>query len=384
MHAIAAEPVPGVCGQDDRRLLFAEQPFVDRSVAQKRQRAGGSLEQRLAHGAAGVVGGVVEVAVAVEQGADAVWVIEQDIAGILARDDGVDPAQIGVDGGRVAQKEPKGVDPVDACFVHQESRHLLKIRLPVKIGAWALPVAGAQAEGDLMQGADGVFFQSGPDRAIPGLEPEVFMHDQAGAGLFGEGDHVARFVQALAERFLADERADTRRDRGTDRIGLGYRWQDDIEQVRLRLGQHVGQVVKSGQGGGARLGDVAVAGTDKLHLGHARPTAVMELAEIARADAGDPQGAGSGHARSIATRTACAACTVEAVPPMSGVAVSPLAITASTPSRSRVASAVIVGTSCRNASQSSIIAADRIIASGLAMPWPAMSGAEPWQGWNTA
>ena len=33
---------------------------------------------------------------------------------------------------------------------------------------------------------------------------------------------------------------------------------------------------------------------------------------------------------------------------------------------------------------SSIIAADWIIASGLAMPFPAISGAVPWQGWNTA
>ena len=35
-------------------------------------------------------------------------------------------------------------------------------------------------------------------------------------------------------------------------------------------------------------------------------------------------------------------------------------------------------------SQSSIIAAERIVATGLAMPWPAMSGADPWDGWKTA
>ena len=39
---------------------------------------------------------------------------------------------------------------------------------------------------------------------------------------------------------------------------------------------------------------------------------------------------------------------------------------------------------CLSASQSSIIAADRIIPVGLALPCPMMSGAVPWQGWNTA
>ena len=35
-------------------------------------------------------------------------------------------------------------------------------------------------------------------------------------------------------------------------------------------------------------------------------------------------------------------------------------------------------------SQSSIMAVERIMAVGLAMPWPAMSGAVPWLGWKTA
>ena len=42
------------------------------------------------------------------------------------------------------------------------------------------------------------------------------------------------------------------------------------------------------------------------------------------------------------------------------------------------------GSPWRTASQSSIIATDRIIADGLAMPLPAMSGAVPWAGWNKA
>ena len=39
---------------------------------------------------------------------------------------------------------------------------------------------------------------------------------------------------------------------------------------------------------------------------------------------------------------------------------------------------------CRTDSQSSIMATDSSIALGLAMPWPAMSGAVPCAGWNTA
>src|SRR5882757_7925952 len=39
---------------------------------------------------------------------------------------------------------------------------------------------------------------------------------------------------------------------------------------------------------------------------------------------------------------------------------------------------------CLSASQSSIIAAERIMPVGLALPCPMMSGAVPWHGWNTA
>ena len=76
------------------------------------QRPGGALDLHFAHGAAPVLGNVVGQTVAVEKATRAVGEFELQDPGILARDRGVQTAQIGRDRRDFSDQETERVDPV--------------------------------------------------------------------------------------------------------------------------------------------------------------------------------------------------------------------------------------------------------------------------------
>ena len=96
-------------------MRFPPQP----SFAIQAQYAGAAFEPHLAHGAARIAGDVLVEPVAVEQSSGARVVFEHDVAGILAGDDRVEPAQPRVDRTHLTHEETEGVDPVDRGLVDQ-------------------------------------------------------------------------------------------------------------------------------------------------------------------------------------------------------------------------------------------------------------------------
>ncbi len=113
--AAAGRVRPAVDGDGDRRLRQrAAGAVVQRAVAGEADRAVGALDEEGAAGEARIGGGVVEKAVAVVEAAAAVGEAEDDEGGVLAGDRRVQAAEVGGDGGDLAEEEAEGVDDVDA------------------------------------------------------------------------------------------------------------------------------------------------------------------------------------------------------------------------------------------------------------------------------
>src|SRR5262249_20992828 len=131
------------------------------------------------------------------------------------------------------------------------------------------------------------------DLAVPGLEAEVLVDHEPDARGPAQVHHPPRLVERGRERLLADDVYATL-GRGLADLGVGRWWRDDVDEVgalgRDRL-----------EGGGIPPRDtklrscrdgtrgVAVAHGDDLDLGDAGPGVVVELAEVAGADADAPE-----------------------------------------------------------------------------------------------
>ena len=120
--------------------------------------------------------------VAVEKPRGAACEFEQQVAGVLAGNGRIDPAQPRGDRCHVAQQEAKGVDPVHGCFENQQARHRLEVGLPIEVRRRSLAVARAQAKGDRVRCAKYARIKQALGFAVPRLQPEVLVDYAKHAG----------------------------------------------------------------------------------------------------------------------------------------------------------------------------------------------------------
>src|SRR5690606_39257653 len=155
--------------------------------------------------------GVIDEAIAVEQGAHARCELEQNEARVLARDRRIQAAKAPQHRVYLAEQEAEGVDEMNRGLMDQKALHLLEVGLAVEVGVRALAVARAQAERGLVRLADGAGLDLAPDLLVPRLKPEVLVHDQEDARPLRHRDRLLGFGQRAAERLLADGRQPARR-----------------------------------------------------------------------------------------------------------------------------------------------------------------------------
>ena len=124
---------------------------------------------------------------------------------------------------------------------------------------------------------------------MPGLEAEVFVHHETHLGCGRIGDDGLRLLKRRRERLLADDVDAAFRRLGANRL-MRRRRRDDVHEVRLLLVEHLAVVgvtfleaeLRRDLGG---LHLVAIAEGDDLDFGNPLPRLVLEVAEVARADA---------------------------------------------------------------------------------------------------
>ena len=242
------------------------------------------LQQRLPHRQARIVRRVVGKAVAIEHGAAAVTVSTDNQPRILAGDMRIQPAQIGIDVVGRTKEEGEDVEKMHRRFMDKEPVHGLEIGLPVEIGVRPTPVSRAQREMKLENPAQPSRRDDVLQRAIPGLEAKILMHDQLGPGRRRQRRHPPRGFQRTAEGLLADDSADPTRQRQLDERGMRIRWRGnikDIDPVRLKKRYQAFMARNIGRDRGVR---VWIRHGDKPRPGGGLPAGVMKLREIAGAD----------------------------------------------------------------------------------------------------
>src|SRR5688572_7231957 len=213
---------------------------------------------------------------------------------------------------------------------------------------------------------------------IPRLPAEVLVHDEQGARALGSFNQLERLGIRGRERLLADDRNAALRG-GAHQLEVRFRRGDDVDELGPGLVEHLFHRPEAGRAHGRKFGRIPVAPADELGSVRQRaPAGDMKLAEVARAHAGHTQALH--RLESTASRIA----RVPALPPNSNGTTFLEANTSSTARSIFLAASASAGLPARSASQSSIIAAERMHAVGLALLCPKMSGAEPWQGWKSA
>src|SRR5690606_6740677 len=106
-----ADVVPAV--RDLALLVLSERAVEQATVAVEPDRAGRAFDQHLAHRQPAIVGGVIDEAIAVEQGAHARCELEQNEARVLARDRRIQAAKAPQHRVYLAEQEAEGVDEMN-------------------------------------------------------------------------------------------------------------------------------------------------------------------------------------------------------------------------------------------------------------------------------
>src|SRR5208282_3029344 len=170
---------------------------------------------------------------------------------------------------------------------------------------------------------------------------------------------------------------------------MGVLWRNNIDTVRLFGIQHGLEIMEGScpRKSFCRFSHrrrIVVGKADDPGLGAATPGLLMKPAKIAKtndchgethAKSASPERMASAIVRPIAVVPCCPSMSYERIFPEPKAMSTLRSIARAARSKASLC--------CRSPSHSSIIAADKIIAVGLAIPFPEMSGAEPWLGWKT-
>jgi hypothetical protein len=241
-HAVAGEPgVAPVIGQF-ALLVVAHGAVEQARVAVQPHHAGGAFHQHFPHGEAAVVGRMIDQPVAVEQRPGAGLELEDDVSRILPGDDRVELGEPRRHRRDLAEEEAEDVDEMDRRLVDEKALHLLEIGLAVEIGPRPLAVAGAQPEADLVELAQQPGVDAALDLAVPGLEAEVLVDDEAQVRVLGDAGGLLRLGQRAAERLLADGGGNAALGRQADQLEVGGGRGDDVEQIRFFGVQHLARI----------------------------------------------------------------------------------------------------------------------------------------------
>src|SRR5664280_1125343 len=147
---------------------------------------------------------------------------------------------------------------------------------------------------------------------------------------------------------------------------------NNVHEIRFKLVEHFGSIaedLRNGPTGGSlgRPSSIEIAEANQLYAVQSRPCVIVKLAEIPCTNRCHAQFIHILLFR-IACMTAVVTSLVPAVPPNSNVFNFPSANAVSTASRMRAPALIVLALSCRAPSHSSIIAPDKNMAVGFALP----------------